>query len=146
VMRNCQVNRAHMARRAQGDFLTVTELADTLVREEKLSFRLAHRLVHAAVVAIGQYDLDAMVAEVQKLAPEIIGRDLTVSESILRTALDAEHFVAIRTIPGGPAPETTTAEIARSRAEVRDMAAWVALKAEHLKTYPRRIAEAKSHY
>ncbi len=146
VMRNCQVNREHMARRAQGDFLTVTELADTLVREDKLSFRLAHRLVHAAVVAIGEYDLDRMVAEIQKLAPEMIGRSLTVSESILRTALDARHFVAIRTIPGGPAVETTTAEIVKARAEIVEMAAWVALKSEHLRAYPRLISEAKSRY
>ncbi|HXM95836.1 MAG TPA: argininosuccinate lyase, partial [Candidatus Dormibacteraeota bacterium] len=57
VMAHSEVNRERMRRRAEGSFLTVTELADTLVRREALSFRQAHQLVSAAVHAlIGKQD------------------------------------------------------------------------------------------
>src|SRR5579864_113357 len=45
AMRSAEVDRARLASRAARDFLTVTELADTLVRNEGLSFRQAHDLV-----------------------------------------------------------------------------------------------------
>ena len=144
VMRNCKVNREHMAVRAQGDFLAVTELADTLVRREGLSFRLAHRLVHAAVVACGKYDRDRMVDEVVHLAPEIIGRPLKLQRGVLVEALDAKHFVAIRGIPGGPAPKAVEAEIEVTRAQMNEAAEW--LKAKHFqeREYPEKIKKAKT--
>ncbi len=62
VMVDCQVNVDRMAERAHADFLTVTELADTLVRAEEVSFGDAHRLVSAAVRELrGKYTPDGMV-------------------------------------------------------------------------------------
>jgi argininosuccinate lyase len=144
VMRSCEVNKQLMARRAAGGFLTVTELADTLVRSEGLSFRLAHRLVHAAVEAIGEYDSESMIATVQRLAEEIIGRPLRTSPTVLREALDAEHFVAIRKIRGGPAAETVRAEIAEMRGEQAKITSWVSLKSQSQAEFPKRIESAKA--
>ena len=144
VMRHCEVNREHMAERARGSFLTVTELADTLVRHEGLSFRLAHKLVHAAVVACGQHDSDRFVSLVRDLAPEILGRPLKVPDAVLIAALDPVHFIAIRTIPGGPAPEVVKTEISRVRNESAVMAKWISSKEELEKAFPERIAAAKA--
>lgn len=143
LMRHCEVNREHMARRAQGDFLAVTELADTLVRSEGLSFRIAHRLVHAAVVACGQYDRERMVNEVIFLAPEILGRSLNLPPKVLLEALDAEHFVAIRKIPGGPAPDVVQTEIEATRREMTRDAGWLEQKRQQELAFPRKIEEAK---
>ena len=144
VMRGCQVNKEQMARRARSGFLTVTELADTLVRSEGLSFRLAHRLVHAAVQKLGEYDTEAMVAAVQDLAREIVGRPLRTGANILRQALDPEHFVAIRKIPGGPAQETLRAQILVMRREQETMNSWISLKRQKQSEYPKRIESAKA--
>ncbi|PYY19782.1 MAG: argininosuccinate lyase [Acidobacteria bacterium] len=144
VMRGCQVNKEQMARRARSGFLTVTELADTLVRSEGLSFRLAHRLVHAAVQKLGEYDTEAMVAAVQDLAGEIVGRPLRTGANILRQALDPEHFVAIRKIPGGPAQETLRAQILVMRREQETMNSWISLKRQKQSEYPKRIESAKA--
>jgi argininosuccinate lyase len=143
LMRHCDVNREHMANRAQGDFLAVTELADTLVRKEDLSFRLAHKLVHAAVVACGKYDREKMVDEVLYLAPKILGRSLNLGPDVLLQALDAEHFVAIRTIPGGPAPGAVTAEIAVAQKELSQAVQWLAEKQQQETAFPKKIEEAK---
>ncbi len=145
VMRHCQVNRERMARKAQGDFLTVTELADTLVRSEGLSFRLAHRLVHEAVVACGEYDRERMVSEVQRLAPEIAGRPLRASPEILRQALDARHFVEIRSVRGGPAPDAVRAEIHAIQNEIKEMISWTNTKQRQQRDYVLRIQAAKAN-
>lgn len=144
VVRGCQVNKEEMARRARTSFLTVTELADTLVRSEGLSFRLAHRLVHAAVQELGEYEVDAMVAAVRGLAPEIIGRPLRTGEAVLSQALDPEHFVAVRSIPGGPAPETLTAQLRVMRREQEAMDDWISLRERAQNEYPQRIKRAKA--
>lgn len=143
VMRHCEVNREHMAQRAQSDFLTVTELADTLVRQEGLSFRMAHRLVHAAVTACGQYDRERMVDEVILLAPEIIGRSLNLCRKVLLEALDAGHFVAIRDIPGGPAPKAVHAQIEAARRQMADASQWIQDKQLQELAFPKKIEQAK---
>jgi argininosuccinate lyase len=144
VIRHCEVNREQMASRARAGFLTVTELADTLVRTEGLSFRLAHRLVHAAVESIVDYDQERMVAAVRGLAAEIIGRPLHTHDDALRQALDPEHFVAIRKIPGGPAQEIVRAQIAVMRSCQENMRSWISLKSQSETQFPRRIAEASA--
>jgi argininosuccinate lyase len=143
VMRHCEVNKEHMARRANGSFLAVTELADTLVREEGLSFRHAHKLVRVAVEACGEYDAARMVELVRARAANVIGRPLKISPKKLREALDPVHFVAIRKIVGGPAPEVVTAEIARTRREISEMQRWLTSKQELENAFPAKIDAAK---
>lgn len=144
VMRNCEVNREHMARKAQENFLTVTELADTLVREEKLSFRSSHRLVHAAVAATGQYDRERLIQHLQRLAPEIVGRPLRTGVEVLREALDAEHFIEIRSIPGGPSPKAVLEEINTAKRESEEMVSWISEKREQQSAYRARLERAKA--
>ena len=144
LMRHCEVNVENMATRARTGPLTVTELADTLVRNEGLSFRLAHRLVRAAVESLAEYDQERMVAAVQKLAMEIIGRPLRTSVNALREALDPDHFVAIRRIPGGPAPDVVRAQIVVMRGEQEKMDSWISLKRQREAEFPKQIENAKA--
>ena len=117
-----QVDTALMADRARRDFLTVTELADTLVRREGLSFREAHALVGEAVRACGTRDDPAALAEtLQESRP---GLQLTRQE--IERCLDPEYFIQIRTVTGGPASEQTTAALDRARTEQSHMDAWIA--------------------
>ena len=69
ALSTAQVNTELMADRARRDFLTVTELADTLVRREGLSFREAHALVADAVRACGARDDPASLAEALQRVP-----------------------------------------------------------------------------
>lgn len=134
VMQGCEVNAARMAERAASDFLAVTELADTLVRREGMTFREAHHLVSAAVKQLnGRYSPEAMVDAVQSLAPLKTGRD----ELLL--ALDARHFVNIRTVPGGPAPEALRSAIVESRSHCAETKSWIASKMALLEGYPKLL-------
>jgi argininosuccinate lyase len=143
VMGGCEVQTERMAKRAASDFLTVTELADTLVRSEGLNFRQAHHLVSAAVKHLeGKYSPSAMADAVETLAPAQLGRPLRTSRAELLASMDPRHFVDIRKIPGGPSPEALRPALDQAGAEVRGVKAWIAAKDELFQTYPRMIRDA----
>ncbi len=127
VVAEAEFQTERMAGHAGADFLTVTELADTLVRSEGLSFRDAHHLVSAAVKHLdGKYSVASMAAATQQLAPEKLGRSLRLSLADLAAALDARAFVEKRTIPGGPG--ALDAAIAEARAQQSEVEAWLGEK------------------
>ena len=143
LMSRAEVDREEMRRRAGGSFLTVTELADTLVREEAVSFLAAHRLVAAAVGATGQeYSPERMAAEIERLAPETLGRKLRKRSEVWLRALDPEYFVRIRKVAGGPAPEAVEAQIATAKKEQAEAQEWLDAKRALLENYPELIREA----
>ncbi len=142
VMGGCEVMTARMAERAASDFLTVTELADTLVRREGVNFREAHHLVSAAVKELkGKYSAASMVEAVQKLAPSQFGRELRISREELLESLDPRHFVDIRSVPGGPSPEALRPALDQSEAHLAETRRWIEAKFAAEAAYPERIKD-----
>jgi argininosuccinate lyase len=147
VMAHCQVDADRLRRRANRDFLPVTELADTLVRKENISFREAHHLVSAMVQKVREDQPAAqMIEALRELAPSIIGRKLETNDRDLIAALDAEHFVQIRTIPGGPSPGTVRRERAAAEEELRKDEQWIEEKSSLLAAYRKRLNELKTEW
>src|SRR5579871_2871338 len=97
LLRSAEVDRARLARRAGADFMTVTELADTLVRQAGLSFREAHTLVGRAVREAAEDTPGAVAAALLSQNPS-----LHLSREAVEKSLDPVHFVAVRRIVGGP--------------------------------------------
>jgi argininosuccinate lyase len=121
ALRTAEVDVAALAHRAGRDFLTVTELADTLVRREGMSFKQAHDLLAEAVKGCGERDEASAVAEaLAKLHPE-----LRLSQAEIELAMDPLNFVRVRQVIGGPAPVQTAATLERAHAEQQRMEAWV---------------------
>jgi argininosuccinate lyase len=139
----CEVMAGRMAERANSEFLTVTELADTLVRQEGISFHDAHQLVSAAVKALeGNYSAGAMADTTMALAPALLGRALASPREALLNALDPNHFIAIRNIPGGPAPEAVGVALATAEASLVQNRVWLEEKSLGQTAYRYRIREA----
>ena len=137
AMAECEVNVGRMAERANADFLSVTELADTLVRSEKISFRDAHHIVSAAVKELhGDYSPDRMVDAV------MAGSTLRTSREDLLLALDPRNFVNIRTITGGPAPSIVRPALREADADIAETESWLKLKQKQMENYPRAIRTA----
>jgi argininosuccinate lyase len=124
ALATARFDTALMANRARRDFLTVTELADALVRREGLSFREAHTLVADAVWSCGSKDDAASLAEALRRARPGLG--LTQAE--IEECLDPEHFVAVRTVIGGPAVEQTATALRRAAEEQRQVESWIISK------------------
>lgn len=112
VFTTLTLNEAHLRRQAGEGFTTATELADALVRETGLPFRLAHKVVAGMVQAAvkagipsSQLTLDLL----QIAARQVLGRELAFTAAQFQQALDPAHFVAVRTGEGGVAPSATAA-------------------------------------
>ncbi|GIK71845.1 MAG: argininosuccinate lyase [Chloroflexota bacterium] len=112
VFETLTLNEAHLRRQAGEGFTTATELADTLVRETGLPFRLAHKVVANMVqeaVKAGVPSSRLTLDMLQNAAQSILGRTLPFEEVQFARALDPAHFVTIRTGEGGVAPAATGA-------------------------------------
>lgn len=129
VLGEAEFNTARMAAAAEGNFLSVTELADTLVRRTGISFHAAHHLVSSAVkeliAACEGYNLDAMTAIVERELPAITAKAQSITRDQIRVSLSAQNFVEVRCIPGGPASAVLEPEILRAKEQVRSDRLWL---------------------
>lgn len=132
AMRGADFDVARLASRAGEGGTTLTELADTLVRDHGLPFRSAHAIA-ARLLKARTDDPNASLSRTLAAASEaVLGRTLTYGEDQLETIMGPRHFVEIRTTHGGPAPSETLRALAASNdALSRDRAAWAARR-DHL--------------
>jgi argininosuccinate lyase len=110
VMETLRVNVEHLRHRAMEGFTTVTELADTLVREANISFRQAHSIVSGMVTHALTHQLlpDDLTSDLlSRIAQEKIGREVHLSDAALHQALDPVTFVNKRSGFGGAALPAT---------------------------------------
>ncbi len=140
VLQEIEFLTPRMAACADANFLTVTELADTLVRETGMSFRTAHEIVTEAVKdQDGLFDADKMAASVEYIMAADHHEFEMPELELLRKSLDAAHFVAVRKIPGGPAPEALEPEILRSRKLLEVDAIWLQKQSDRLDAAKERV-------
>ncbi|MDE3135413.1 MAG: argininosuccinate lyase [Acidobacteriota bacterium] len=138
-----EINRERLRRRAACGLMTVTELADTLVRREGISFPAAHQLVARAVEATGEERTpQRLVAELKRLVAERTGPPFQSTEKEWLEALDPEYFVRVRQVPGGPAPAEVGRQIERARQENQAVLAWLEEKLGLLSRYRERLRQA----
>jgi argininosuccinate lyase len=108
VVGTMEVDKELLLGRAAAGYSTVTELADTLVRERGLSFRVAHAVVTEVVKLAETEGVGAggiSPALVDRAAEDVTGDPLGLSQEMISRTLDPASFVQIRALPGGPAPE-----------------------------------------
>lgn len=119
VVGTVDVNKELLLNRAKHSFATITELADTLVREANIPFRSSHSIVsHVVKIAMARQLDGSQVtsALIDEAATLVIGHPLQLSPDIVQRAMDPVYFVKVRKLPGGPAPtEVHRALAARQR-------------------------------
>lgn len=131
--------------------ITITELADTLVRREGLSFRAAHEIAAAtakAVVAQGT-DLPSGYVPFTAAFETATGRVPTLDATGFAEAVSPEHFVAVRDRFGGPAAPAMDEALAAYRGALdgfsraaTERAAFEARTAAELEARFNQISEA----
>lgn len=107
TMKAATFNLETLKKRANENFITVTELADTIVRRENLSFRIAHKIVGICVKTAYQNKTEITYELLQNSCNEVLGHDISMTEAELKETLSPENFVNVRTIYGGTAPAET---------------------------------------
>lgn len=117
----CRVNADRVRRTTDAACITITELADTLVRDEGLTFRAAHEVAAStakAVIAEGAALRDGFAA-FSAAFEALTGRAPGLDAAAFRTAVAPETFVARRDRIGGPAAAALGHALAGYAAEIK---------------------------
>jgi argininosuccinate lyase len=124
AMATAEFDAAALEARAGNGWTTLTELADTLVRDHGLPFKTAHAIA-GRLVGGRQRDPTRSMAELLKDATtELLGAPLAYSEDEVAHILSPRYFVEIRRTPGGPAPEETARAAGASRQQLEADEEW----------------------
>lgn len=125
ALRGAEFDVSRLAERAAVGGTTMTELADTLVREQGLPFKTAHAVAGLLIKARAENPGAPLAPALAQASRALLGRPIEYSEEKLRQILSARHFVEVRRTYGGPAPEETARAIEEQRDLLdRDRRAW----------------------
>jgi argininosuccinate lyase len=123
VLRSVTVDGERALAKCREGEITLTELADWLVRRHDLPFRIAHRVVSHVAAGLrqhparrkGESPFERISDLTTRFSKTILGQEICVSPRLLSTILDPAHFVKVRRVTGGPAPEQVKRSIHRYR-------------------------------
>jgi argininosuccinate lyase len=142
ALSGAEFDRQRMADRAGRGWITITELADTLARDHGVPFKAAHTIA-TRLIAESSVRADApLTAILAELSAEVAGRPVHYDAATLAEILSPQHFVRVRTTPGGPAPAETARAIAASRDVLIADEAWLADTVRRLRTAEAGLAAA----
>ena len=107
TMKDVKIHKDRARTTAAANFSTVTELANTLVRVEGISFRAAHEIVAHVVGYLTETgrkatDIDRKVLE--PISLELFGKSLKITDEQIQDALDPVKNAASKKALGGTAP------------------------------------------
>jgi argininosuccinate lyase len=140
AMASAEFEPAALEARAGDGWTTLTELADTLVRDHGLPFKTAHAIA-GRLVGGRQRDPTRSLAELLKDATtELLGAPLAYSEDEVAHILSPRYFVEIRKTLGGPAPEETARAARASRQQLDTDEAWWSRASDALANAERTLA------
>jgi argininosuccinate lyase len=107
AVRTMTVKPDRMLQLAEIGFGTATELADVIVRETGMSFRMAHNVVGRIVretIEAHRTAMDITSADLDEASVALFGHKLGISEAEVAKALNPSENLRSRTVTGGPAP------------------------------------------
>jgi argininosuccinate lyase len=140
AMASAEFDAPALEARAGDGWTTLTELADTLVREHGLPFKTAHA-ISARLVSGRLRDPRASLARLLGAATtELLGQPLPYSEEQIQQILSPRHFVEVRRTYGGPAPEQTARAATASRQQLEADEGWWTRAGEALAGAERMLA------
>ena len=107
AMRLADFDVEQLASRAAVGGTTLTELADTLVRDHGLPFRSAHAIAALLLKARPKIRRRRCRTRCRRRRRALLGKPLDYTEADLQKIMSPRHFVEVRTTYGGPAPKET---------------------------------------
>ncbi len=126
-----KVKRDAMATLAGTNFIQAAPLAEAIAREEKMGFRIAHKIVGRLV----RDCLESRVAPkdlrpemVNRAAIEVTGRPLTIGAGKLRQCMDVAFILRHRRTPGGPGRGEVLRMLRRREALLTRERGWLAAR------------------
>ena len=125
ALRTAEFDAPRLEARAGDGWTTLTELADTLVREQGIPFSAAHAISARFVTARLTDPNKPLSTILAEESARLLPTPLSYSEDALERILSPRHFVMIRRTYGGPAPDETRRAAAVSNRLLGEDQAWL---------------------
>ena len=125
---------------AKEDLSTATDLADTLVRDFDLPFRIAHRIVRTVVKGLSAKDWDARKVSIL-ISNETDGKILLTPEKI-SAILDPINSIKNKKVVGGPSPTEVGKSLKKRRKVLEKDINWLERRTRDLGEASSRLVEA----
>lgn len=143
------VSEEIMASRAGVYWTTASNLADTIVRECDLSFRMAHgvvgRLVRSCVHAgVGPEGVTAEMLD--RAAEEALGRALGIADEVVRASMDPRAYIESLQSLGSARPAEVMRDIEVENGRQEEHGRWLAAKQEQRAGAERELAAAVGRF
>ena len=124
AMTGAEFNVERMAQRAGENWITITELADTLARDHGLPFKAAHAIA-GKLIAASRQSPATLASNLRDASKAVTGQAISYSDEQLAEILSPRHFVNVRTTHGGPAPSETLRAIGESKTALARDEEWL---------------------
>jgi len=129
------------------DWTASQELADILMREHKLPFRVGHHFASSIVDHAKQKDikpLDFPYDQARRIYAETVkgspyAGELPMTEQAFRAALDPVAIIKHRASSGGPQPAEMTRMLAQANARLAEQSDWIKARRSHIDTSLQRL-------
>ena len=115
ALSGAEFDRARLTERAKQNWITVTELADTLARERGVPFKATHGIAAKFVAAASARPGTPLSGVLRTISEQVLGTPIEYTEDALEEILSPDRFVRVRTTAGGPAPAEVSRAIDASR-------------------------------
>jgi len=141
AMATAEFDAERLEARAADGWTTLTELADTLVRDNGVAFKVAHQIAANLIAARRRNPAARLSTMVADASRELLGSPIEYSEEALTAILSAKRFVEVRATLGGPAPEQTAAALSASQRTLEEDNSWYSRTTQALTAAERTLAD-----
>ena len=130
-------------------FITITEVADSLVRSEGISFGQAHAICSRLARHMSDHSQTLATVPYAVFAgafAAVVERPPVLHEAEFRRIGTPDHFIAVRTLYGGPAPAPMDRSLAGYRNQLDINRARLADQRRRIETAATELADCVAHW
>ncbi len=131
-----------MADRAGQNWITVTELADTLARDHGLPFTQGHTIAARLIAGSRAAPGASVAALVREISKDVAGKEIVYTDAQLAEILSPKHFVEVRKTYGGPSPSETLRAMGVSKKALAADDGWLRDARQRLRTAEEKLRDA----
>ncbi len=135
-------NPEKMLQHTETGFATMTELANTIVRETELPFRISHNIVGklaSQALKDGKSLADLTIDDLQTASKSINHQEVDISEEEFENALNPSKSVKMRNLIGGPSPKSVKEEISNIENKIEKQKSAIKKKTTNISKFKKNL-------
>jgi argininosuccinate lyase len=148
VLRTTSFNKERAFSKCKSNEITLTELADWLVRVHHLPFRSSHQIVSQVATELqytpsrrtGESHSQRVSSLTEKHSQAVLGRAIQISPDQMSEILDPVRFVETRSIIGGPAPSVVSRGVQQHARNLNSHLSWLQKQEHSLQVYNQQLS------